>query len=146
MTDWNRLFSYPEVEQYTLCGLAPVDELLDFLKQPHVEVEEYEKGVIAYVQKEGFKEVHVAFEPSCWGREVAFILKESFGKQMQNGTILSAGEQEGYYRSRPPLSHGWKVNGEFESSEHPRRIRQWILTPDAWYRSAVGRKYNELCC
>lgn len=135
-----RLFSIPEVEKYTLCGMADVETLRMFLDEPYVSTEFYPEGLVTYVQKDGYQEVHVAFEPEAWGRKVASILARSFGAKMKECVCLIAREQEHYWRSRPPKSHGWKVCGDFEKTEHPARLRKWILTPDAWYGSPVGRK------
>lgn len=139
---WTPIMTHPQVEPHTLMGLASIEDFADFLSRDDVEEERWPGGGMVYVNKVDVTELHIAFLPDQWGRPVAGYLARSEQRKASQGVTIVAREQEGYWRSRPPRSHGWKVNGEFEETTHPKRLRQWILTPDAWYASAVGRKYN----
>lgn len=137
---WTPILTHPDIEPRVLMGMATVDEFLDWIDGEGVTEERHDGGGLVYVEKEDGVEVHVAFLPGRWGRYVACVLAKSFGEKMRQGQTLIAREQEGYYRSRPPRSHGWIAVEEFQKSPLPVRLRRWILTPDAWYRSPVGRK------
>lgn len=143
---WTPVVSHPEVEPWVLHGLATVDEFLTALEEPRFLAEPCEDGGMIYTQKDGYQELHIMFLPSQWGRRVSWFLKESIAEKMRQGVVLIAREQEGYWKSRPPKSYGWEVAGDFEETTHPRRLRKWILTSEAWYRSPVGRKYNVVHC
>lgn len=143
---WHPVLTSPQVEPWVLHGLIGVDEFLSAIEDPRFLVEPCEDGGIIYTQKDGYQELHIMFLPSQWGRKVNQYLKASIARKMRQNVTLVAREQEGHWRSRPPKSYGWKVDGEFEQDHHPVRRRKWILTSEAWYASPVGRKYNELCC
>lgn len=139
---WEPILTHPDVEPHVLAGLATVDDFLAYIEKPEVETERYDGGGIIYVGKPPFKEVHIAFLPDQWGRDAASAFKRSVAQQMAKGVSLIAREQEGYWKSRPPKSYGWVTDGDFQIDTHPKRLRRWILTPEAWYRSPIGRKYN----
>jgi len=141
---WTPILTHPDVEPMVLAGMGTVDDFLWWIDQPGVHEERYEGGGLVYVDKEDAQEVHVAFLPSAWGRSVAMSFREIFSRKMKDIRVVIANEQEGMWRTRPPLSHGWVAVEEFKDSVLPRRTRKWILTQDAWYRSPVGRKCNEL--
>lgn len=146
MTDWNEVLSHPEVEPYTLCGMASVSDFLSFCERSDVMVEEYAGGGIIYVDKPDGHELHIMFLPQEWGKPVSVAVKKSLDSKARSGVSVIVREQEGYWKSRPPRSYGFVPVGDFEISTHPRRLRKWMLTPEAWYRSPVGRKYNEHHC
>lgn len=125
-----------------LAGLGTVDDFLWWLDQPGVHEERAEGGGFVFVEKDEGVEVHVAFVPETWGRVVAHAFRQTFFRKMQEVETVIANEQEGEWRTRPPLSHGWIAVEDFKDSILPRRTRKWILTRDAWYRSPVGRKCN----
>lgn len=143
MTDaefWTPVLSDPDVERLSMCGMGSIEDFLWWLSLPNVRQERYDKGGLVFVDKGDFDEVHVAFLPSAWGREVAMCFRDCFSRVMRAGKPVVAGEQEGEWRTKPPITHGWKVLEEFEDSVLPRRVRRWILTLDAWNNSPVGRK------
>lgn len=137
---WGPVVTHPDVEPMVLAGLATLDEFLDWLEDPRVHEERYEGGGLVFVDKEEGQEVHVAFHPNYWGRNVALAFRDCFSRKMKEVDVVFAGEQEGYWRSRPPISHGWQVLEDFMPSVLPRRTRRWMLTRDAWNNSPVGRK------
>lgn len=137
---WTPILSRQEVERLSLCGMGTIDDFLWWLDQPGVSEERYEGGGLVFVDKGEYDEVHVAFEPEQWGRPVALAFRDCFARRMKQGKPIVAGEQEGEWRTKPPISHGWKVLSDFEGSVLPRRVRRWILTRDAWNNSPVGRK------
>lgn len=137
---WTPILSEPEVSRLSLCGMASIDDFLWFLSLPQVRQERYANGGLVFVDKTDFDEVHVAFLPEAWGREVAMCFRDCFARTMKRARPIIAGEQEGEWRTKPPITHGWKVLNDFEKSVLPRRVRRWILTQDAWNNSPVGRK------
>lgn len=137
---WTPILEDEQASRLALCGMASIDDFLWFLTLPNVSQHRYDGGGIVFVNKGSYDEVHVAFHPSKWGRHVAMCFRDCFAKKMKSGVPVVAGEQEGEWRTKPPITHGWKVIGSFEKSVLPRRVRQWILTQDAWNNSPVGRK------
>lgn len=137
---WTPILTDPAVERLSLCGMGTVDDFLAWMDSANVTEYRYRNGGLVFVNKGDFDEVHVAFRPSEWGRSVALAFRDCFARKMRDGRPVVAGEQEGEWRTKPPISHGWAVLNEFEGSVLPRRVRRWILTLDAWQDSPVGRK------
>jgi hypothetical protein len=138
---WTRVAQHPAVEPFVLQG-APEDYLAEFVALPEVTPLAAENGGFLFLAKEtGSYELHTLFTPEGWGREVAQALRIAT-RHMFDGKkakVLTTLEQEGYWRSRPPLSHGWKPAGEFANTGIGS-VRQWDLTRAAWLASAVGKK------
>ena len=137
---WKPIVTHPDVEPMVFAGMATLDDFLGWLEQDDVTEERYEGGGIVYVDKGDVEELHIAFLPEFWGRPVVMAVRSSFVEKMRRGTTVILREQEGFFRTRPPLSHGWKPLEDYEPSIFNHRTRRWILTPEAWYSSAVGRK------
>lgn len=137
---WEPIVTHPQVEPMVFAGMATIDDFLAWLEQDDVHEERYEGGGIVYVDKDGVQELHIAFLPEFWGRPVVEAVRQSFKKKMTEVPAVILREQEGFFRTRPPLSHGWRVLEDYEPSIFKHRTRRWILTQEAWYSSAVGRK------
>lgn len=138
---WTPILSHPDVEKNSLCGMGTVEDFLWWLEQPGVTEDRGEMGGLVFVDKGDFHELHAAFLPDAWGRKVAASIKPIIARKMLEVEEIQLGEQEGEWRTRPPLSHGWEPMGDYETSILPRRVKRWRLTRKAWYNSPVGRKY-----
>ena len=86
------------------------------------------------------REMHTMYRPEGWGREVAINGKSFVQEVFQTASLIMTHEQEGNWKSRPPLSHGWKPSGDYCDIGLSCRLRLWVLTKDAWIASPVGRK------
>ena len=139
---WTPIVEHPSVEPYSLCGMATIEDFLWWLDLPEVHEERGDMGGLVFVDKGSFHELHAAFLPEAWGRKVAESIRPMIARKMLEIEEIQLGEQEGVWRTRPPLSHGWKPVGEYEESALPRRLKRWRLTRDAWYSSPVGRKFR----
>ena len=140
---WTPILTHPDIEPMVLAGLGSVGDFVWWLDQSETHEERAPGGGFVFVDKGPDQEVHVAFLPEYWGRSVAASFRRVFARKMREGRTILAREQEGEWRTRPPKSHGWELAGEWEPSILPRRTRLWRLTPDAWYRSRVGRATDE---
>jgi len=140
---WTPILTHPDIEPRVLAGLGSVDDFVWWLDRPETHEERAPGGGFVFVDKGQDQEVHVAFLPEHWGRSVADSFRRVFARKMREGRTILAREQEGEWRTRPPKSHGWELAGGWEPSILPRRTRLWRLTPDAWYRSRVGRATDE---
>ncbi len=140
---WRGVAEHPEVAPHVLMG-ADVGGLLDLISAEHVTPIATEHGGFIFVQLDRIGrmfELHTMFTPEGWGREVAIAARQAFASIFSRGArIITTQEVEGWWRSAPPLSHGWKPVGEFAPAGDLPLLRSWILTADAWRQSPVGRK------
>lgn len=139
---WRRVVSHPAVEPYVMKG-SPLECLDALVADPLTLPIASKHGGFLFVAREGqARELHTAYLPEGWGREVAAALplatQVMFNLGVQRLTTL---EQKGYGGSRPPLSHGWKPAGEFAESAIGS-VREWELTAAAWRASPVWRRRN----
>lgn len=137
---WGPVLSHPDVEPMVLAGLASAEDVTDWIGAGGAHEERYEGGGLLFVDKPEGQEVHVAFRPEYWGRPVALAFRDCFARKMREVEVVYANEQEGHWRTRPPISHGWQVLEDYKPSVLLVRTRRWMLTRDAWNNSPVGRK------
>lgn len=147
-TFWRRIAAHPDVEPRVMQG-APLSQL-DVLVQA--------AGTVPLAATHGgfifvpdplemdVYDLHTMFSSDGWGREVAAAAREAFRymfwrRDMRTCRTL---EQDGYYRSRPPLSHGWKPSSEFATTGIGS-VRPWVLTREAWLASPVGKRETDPC-
>lgn len=89
-------------------------------------------------------EMHTMYKPEGWGREVHAHAKKCFKFMFERASLLVTHEQEGEQGTSPPKSFGWAVAGAYKDVGLPRRLRLWVLTPQMWTASVVGRKQCQL--
>lgn len=138
---WLNIAQRPEVEPYVLQG-APADYLAEFVIRDDVlPLAAPNGGFLFHDKGAGVYELHTLFAPEGWGREVAEALRAATQHLLvgKKAKALTTYEQENYWRSRPPLSHGWKSTSEFANTGIGS-VRSWELTRAAWLASAVGKK------
>jgi hypothetical protein len=85
-------------------------------------------------------ELHTLFTPEGWGREVVVAAHEAFAMMFNSGVALVVThERRGWWRSRPPRSHGWALAGDWREAAG-MEVRMWTLTRAAWLASASVRR------
>lgn len=142
-TFWQMIADHPDVSHHVNLGK---DFKLDrVVMHPSVMPLASENGGFLFCRIDGIGrvyELHTMYQPAGWGREVAKTSKLAFDRVFRSGAqIIVTYEVKGWWRSRPPLSHGWKKAGDFEVSESlAAEVRSWVLTRDAWIASPVGRR------
>jgi hypothetical protein len=87
-------------------------------------------------------DLHAMYRPEGWGREANRALKDSlrlvFGGR---GQVVTAYEVEGWWRSRPPKSFGFKRSADFTViPEIGLALSTWVLTKAAWQASPAGQR------
>ncbi len=139
---WRAVASHPDVEPHVLFGV-PAHVLDDLISDPEVWPLAAEHGGFLLLPKgDGVLELHTMFTPEGWGREVAAAFKSTLGLIFPATQELRTQEVEGWWRSAPPRSYGWKPTGDFAPSALNVRLRPWVLTPEAWASSPVFRRHS----
>jgi len=117
--------------------------LAEIVQHPTVTPLRAEHGGFLFVAQGGLGrvyELHTLFTPEGWGREVAAAAKSAFRHMFDGGAqIVTTYEVEGWFRSRPPRSFGFRPVGDFAPSPFGS-LRTWILTADAWAGSPACRR------
>ncbi|MGH7022112.1 MAG: hypothetical protein ACREEB_00825 [Caulobacteraceae bacterium] len=85
-------------------------------------------------------ELHTLFTPEGWGREVALAAREAFARLFDGGAaVVVTHEQHGWWRAKPPLSHGWAPAADWRETP-VGLLRMWTLSAQAWRASALMRR------
>lgn len=85
-------------------------------------------------------DLHALFTPEHWGRHVATSLRRALALVFSRGAaVVTVSEVEGWWRSRPPLSFGFRPFGGFRE-QYGHSLRQWVLTAEAWFNSPAYRR------
>lgn len=139
---WDGVAACPEVGPHVFMGREPFS--LSALLDQHGAIGlRGENGGAIFIPRDPLGivlEMHTLFRPEGWGREVALVGREIMGLVFKATSLLLTHEQEGYWRSRPPKSHGWVACADFQDVGLPVRLRLWALTREGWMNSVVGRK------
>ncbi len=146
-TFWQMIADHPDVKDHVFLGKEL--RLDRVVTHPSVKPLASKSGGFLFCRLDGIGrvfELHTIYAPAGWGREVAKASKIAFDRVFREGAqIITTYEVEDWWRSRPPLSHGWKKAGDFEFSESlAAEVRSWVLTRDAWMQSPVGRRACQL--
>lgn len=103
-------------------------------------------GGFLFVRRDGFGrayELHTLFKKEGWGREVLAAAKEAFGAMFVRADLVITYSDVSNYRTRPPLSFGFRPCGKVFDNEYGRWMT-WALTADAWAQSPA-RLRAEAC-
>jgi hypothetical protein len=86
-------------------------------------------------------ELHAMFLPAGQGHEANAALKLGYEEMIQRGAEgFRVSEVEGVKTSRPPKSHGWRLEGEFAPGPLNLSLRHWGLSVAAWRASPAYRR------
>lgn len=144
---WARIATHPEVSGHVLTG-CDVGALQALVTNPLVLPLANESGGFLFRNLDGLGlvlELHTLFTPDAWGREVAMVARQAFGRIFTNGArVVVTHEQIGWWRSRPPKSHGWAASGE-NTPTVVGEVRLWFLTQERWSQSPAGRRWRNEC-
>lgn len=136
---WDRIADHPEVRPWVLLEGSLAHLIQDDRAMPLAT--DHGGAIFWNVDGLGFVvEMHTLFTPEGWGREVAMFGRACIRQVMSTASLILTHEQEGYWRSRPPRSHGWKPFGDFEDAGFPRRLKLWGLSRQSWLESPIGRR------
>lgn len=139
---WVEIAEHPAVEPHVLMG-AGSSSLATLILNPTVIPLASENGGLIFCRLDGFGrvyELHTLFKPEGWGREVLSTAKTCFRRMFEGGCqVVTTYEVEGWWRSQPPKSFGFKPCGGFGPSPIGS-LRTWILTRDAWDASPARRR------
>jgi hypothetical protein len=137
-TFWKALYEHPAVKPTTLFG-HDID-LAAILDNPWVSPLRTENGGFLLIRLDGLgrvHELHTAYTPEGWGREVLMGLKAACEQTFAAGAqLIVTYEVEGNWRSQPPRSFRFKPCGDFAPAEgFPVRLRSWSLSTADWSAS-----------
>lgn len=138
---WSRLAEHPMVRPHI--GSGNTADLDQFVALPVVTPLRSENGGFLFVKLDAFGrvyELHTIYHPDGWGREVLKAAKEAFAEMFSRGAqVVATYEVEGWWRSRPPLSFGFRPAGDFAPAGE-LTLRTWTLTRAAWDASPARRR------
>lgn len=139
---WRRIATHPEVAPHALMGAGP-EIIAPLLAEQTTIALASQNGGFLFLKLDGFgfvRELHTLYTPEGWGREVALALKEATEVVFATAQVIVTQEQEGWWRSAPPKSHGWKTAGPYREVGLAAPLRTWILTREAWEQSPARRR------
>jgi hypothetical protein len=138
---WLAVASHPAVAPHT--HVTP-DAIVPLIARPDIVPLATANGGFLFVQMDGLGrtfELHTLYRPEGWGREVAGGLKAAMDAMTARGLqLLVTHEVEGWWRSAPPRTHGWKAIGPFAPAGDLPAMKTWILTREAWEQSPARRR------
>lgn len=130
---WLAIATLPEVEPHVLMGLSP-ELLAEYIQRPDVKPYAAELGGFLWRDLAAGQvwELHTMFRPEAWGRAVLLAARAVTHRMFDEGAqLLLTMEAEGWFRSRPPISHGWRPCGDFGDTQFGR-MRTWRLSRIDW--------------
>lgn len=141
---WEAVAQHEEVRPHLL--ISEDQGLAEIVSHPSVKPYAAENGGFLFCRLDGIGrvfELHTMFTPKGWGREVAKAIKEALERVFSEGAqVITTYEVGGWWRSKPPLSHGWKQAGPFLYSDSlAADVRSWILTHEAWLASPARERH-----
>lgn len=141
---WTGVAGHPEVGPRVLFG-ASLPSLAHLIELPSVLPLASKNGGFLFFRLDGIGrvwELHTMYRPEGWGREVAAASKAAFDRLFSGGaSVVCTYEVQDAWRSRPPLSHGWKAAGPFSHApELAASVRTWVLTREAYLASPARRR------
>lgn len=131
---WFSIFNHPDVKPHMggLFDIGPV------VTHPSVIPLRTEHGGYLLHRLDGLGRVydlHALYRPEGWGKEACTGLKSALAWIFAAGAqLVTAQEVEGWWKSRPPRSFGFRPAGDFAPSEFGS-LRTWVLTKAAWETS-----------
>lgn len=139
---WDRIANHPEVSPHVFLGHEAVS-LAGMVQSPLATPLRAQNGGFIFLRLDSLgrvHELHTLFTPEGWGREVLLSAKQAFARIFATGAqVIVTYEVEGWKRSQPPLSFGFKPAGDFAPALGTA-LRTWTLTRSAWDLSpARGR-------
>lgn len=133
---WVRVMHHPQV--FTAVGRPDAAAIAEIVNRPNVFPLAAEHGGFLFARIDNLGrvlELHTAFTPEGWGREVNAAAKEAFNHVFAEGfQMVATYELADNPRSRPPRSFGFAPAGEFGPSALGM-LRSWVLTVAAWRAS-----------
>jgi hypothetical protein len=86
-------------------------------------------------------ELHAMFTPGGRPHEASAAFKLGYEEMIRRGAKrFHVSEVAGVPTSRPPLSHGWRCEGDFAPGPLNLSIRPWGLTVAEWRASPAYRR------
>ncbi len=144
-TWWREIADHPAVRPHVM---TTDFDMLDVVSHPSVTALRAEHGGFLFHRLDHIGrvyELHALFVPQGWGREVSTALKDALREMFSRGAqVVTVNEVEGWWRSRPPLSFGFRPAGDFAQALD-QMFRTWILTRDAWEDSPACRRAGASC-
>jgi len=123
-------------------GVSP-DQIAAFICRPGVTGLATEHGGYVFSTLDSFGlvyEVHALFTPEGWGREAVNAAHEALQIMFDRGAqIIVVYQQDERNSFTPPISHGWKLAGDFRPTPMGG-FRTWVLTISAWRGSTAVRR------
>lgn len=140
---WSGVIEHPEVKPHVTLGRA--FDLVGFLQSSRVLPLATENGGFFFVMLDGVGrvyELHTAYRPEGWGREVLFALKAACERVFAaGGQLITTYEVEGNWRSRPPKTFRFQACGDFETCEFGS-FKTWALSKADWRASPAYRSMS----
>ncbi|HEY2482090.1 MAG TPA: hypothetical protein VGI30_07830 [Caulobacteraceae bacterium] len=144
---WQAVAAHPEVAP-RLGGAVTADGIAGFVGREDVLPLAAVHGGFLFVKRDplGFTaELHTLFTPEGWGREVLEAAVQAFNAVFHIGhQLVFTFETATNPKSRPPLSFGFRQGGDWRDTPYGR-MRQWVLTADAWRASPASTRRREKC-
>ena len=138
---WEAVIAHPDVGPNVTFG-QEID-VAGLVQHPGVVPLASEHGGFVFVQLDALGrvwELHTAYRPEGWGREVLFAAKSAFTRMFADGAdLITTHEVEGNWRSRPPKTFRFEPAGEFRQALG-KHLRTWMLTRAAWEASPARQR------
>lgn len=139
---WREVLAHPDV-RHVMRGIDPGAALDAVILNRTVHPIAGQHGGWLFVQMDAFGRVfdlHAAFTPEGRGREAVAALKA--GLEMVDPDCCFVFEVDDEPNSRPPLSFGFRQQGEPRAHPLFGTITTWVLTREAWEASPVRRRMH----
>lgn len=135
---WRGLMAEPVVLEHTMLGL-PLEALDGLVASPAVTPLACADGGFLLRNLDGLglvEELHAVFRTRAWGRPVLAAMWDMYAIVFRSAHVLVVSEQDGWWRSAPPKSHGWRPAAGFAPTV-AGSLRTWVLTHRNWTASVA---------
>lgn len=128
---WLDVASHPDVAPHVYT--SPFD-LAAVVARKDVYPLWFGRGGFLFHYADGALDLHAIFHPDAWGRRTSAALKAALAFAFLVGDVVTVSEVQGWWRSRPPRSFGFRPVADFYPCAG-LTLRHWSLTRAQWVAS-----------
>jgi hypothetical protein len=141
---WQGVAQHADVAPHVFLGRDPID-IGPRIADPRVLPLASENGGYPFVMLDQVGcvwDLHAIYRPEGWGREAHGALKQALRLMFAGrAQVITAYEVQGWWRSRPPKSFGFKRAADYTAApEVGAAFSVWILTKAAWEASPASQR------
>lgn len=139
---WEDVACHPDVAPHVTLGhRIDVGKLVS---HPLVLPFRYDHGGFLLVRLDSrgrIYELHTLFKPAAWGRPVYRAAVDMFRSLFKHADVVMTHEVEGWWRSRPPRTFGFKQASDFQADlSLGVGLSTWVLTKADWEASPACKR------